>query len=482
MITTNPRRSIITGKSALGTNYIDVDVSPDGGLMMNQNTTVDVASSSTANLAASAFFTGPAVSDLYFTAVQFIFKADQNCLIFVEQSPDGTNWDISDQFDFFTSSGNGSSNTVQLTGSYYRIRVKNVGIVSTTFLRLQVIQIPFLSSLPRSLDQFGNLRTSIYNGITDNTGFTSYNTPFGESLSVPTYKLIGGIFTDGVLDTSFWIPAIGTGGSATVANAAITLSTGTTANNTVSLTSVKVARYIAGISNKYIGLVRLSDAGAAANNTRRWGAYSTTDGAFFQVSNGVFSIGTRINSVDTLISNGSFNGNIGASYALTSNYTKFNIVYTAYQLWFYVDDILLHTIKFLTANWTSIYHLPIRFDNDNTGGSIVNVTMEARAGIIDRLGIPQVQSRGFFQQGLTAGATIKIGPGNIHNIVLSGIVNNSVITLYDNTTATGTVLWTSGPMTNNTMPFDLDMGGIQFSIGLSIAITAAAANALVVFE
>jgi len=79
----------------------------------------------------------------------------------------------------FTHQKGGNGNTVQLVASYYRIRITNIGIATTTHLRLQTIEVPFLSSLPRSLDIDGNLKTTT-RIVADISGFTQTNTEHGE--------------------------------------------------------------------------------------------------------------------------------------------------------------------------------------------------------------------------------------------------------------------------------------------------------------
>lgn len=453
----------------------------DGGVIINQKTQVDLLSSSMSNLAVGAFFTGPAIADLNWTAVQYCLKADQNCIVYVEQSPDGTNWDISDQYDFYAT-GNGSSNTTQLTASYYRFRVQNVGVSTTTFFRLQVIQIPFLNPLPRTLDPDGNLKCAIFEGITDESGFASHNTPHGEILIAPSYRLIGSTFAYPSLDTNFWSANAGTGGIASITNAELSLETGTTANNAVSVVSSRAARFVGGTSNHVHSVLRFPDSGASLNNTRRWGAYNATSGVFFAIINGVFSVGTRLNSVDTIISNGSFNGELGRAIVVDSNIHEFDIVYTVDAVYFYIDSEPLHFQKFNAANWSSSYHLPFTFENINTGGNTNNIQMISRHACIHRQGEALTQPKSFFQQGLTAGVTLKLGAGNLHGMVLSGITNNSVVTIYDNTAASGTVIWSTGPLTPNGLPFFVEMKGIPFSNGLTLTITAAASNCLVIYE
>jgi hypothetical protein len=67
-------------------------------------------------------------------------------------------------------------------------------------------------------------------------------------------------------------------------------------------------------------------------------------------------------------------------------------------------------------------------------------------------------------------------------MLVSGVVNNSVITLYDNTAASGTILWASGAMGAQTLPFGVDLHQVNFFTGLTLAITAANSTVTVVYE
>jgi hypothetical protein len=84
--------------------------------------------------------------------------------------------------------------------------------------------------------------------------------------------------------------------------------------------------------------------------------------------------------------------------------------------------------------------------------------------------------------GTTAGVTLKVGPGNIHHAIVSQISNNSVVTLYDNTAASGTVIWTSGAMTANANPYTLEFDDIPFSNGLTFAVTGANCSVVWIYE
>lgn len=477
--------SLVVGQSNTGTNYLPVKTTTDGGIVINQNTVVDPANSSVINLAAGATYVGAWVPDLNYTAVQYSLRADQNCLIYIEQSSNGgVSTVISDPFAFYTSKGN-SSNTVQLTGTDYRIRVTNVGKAATTYFELQAIKVPFLQSLPRSLDFNGNLRTSVY-GIVDPTGFVNRSTPHGELLVSPIYRLVGSSFAHASLDPNFWTATLGTGGSAVTATGELVLSTGTTANNATSVKTISSARHVAGTANKFHSSFRFPDSGLTANNTRIWGALDLTlaNGAFFQIINGAFSIVTRNGGVDTVVPNGSFNGELGITVTESADNTEFDILYLVDGVWFYINGQLLHHVSALSGAWAADMSLYTYISNTNTGGSTTNVTIICRHAVISRLGSPTTQPKDNFLQrvGIDISATLKLGAGNLHGVVLSGITNNAVVTIYDNTTATGTIKWTSGTLTANGLPFEIDLKDIPFSVGLTVSITGANLNVLTMYE
>jgi len=54
----------------------------------------------------------------------------------------------------------------------------------------------------------------------------------------------------------------------------------------------------------------------------------------------------------------------------------------------------------------------------------------------------------------------------MHGIAVSGVINNAVITLYDNTTNSGTILWASGTQGANAVPYSIDFKGLPFFTGL----------------
>ncbi len=121
-----------------------------------QNVIASTSNSSSANLASQASFTGTAESTLGVAGIQINIKSDQAIIVNVQQSNDGTNWDISDFWSTFPNEGD--SRTVQATASYFRIIAQNIGGDTTTYFRLQVALCPIVEVVPRTLTEHGRLR------------------------------------------------------------------------------------------------------------------------------------------------------------------------------------------------------------------------------------------------------------------------------------------------------------------------------------
>lgn len=317
--------------------------------------------------------------------------------------------------------------------------------------------------------------------LTDHYLVQQYLAPNGEVCSVPLYKLVGDSFGLAALDTGVWTANAGTGGTVDVAGGVLVMSTGTTANNTTSCVSVHTARFSGLAPNKVRIPLQLITAGTA-NNTRRFGVFTSTDGAFFELSGTTFKCVTRSNSVDSAISSGAFNGQYGLTFAPGTTSHFYEIIWQPRQVVFLADNKVIHTLSAAASTWSQTQHLPIRLENNNSGGLTTNVEMDVRLATIARFGIPQMQKDSHFIQGLTAAHVLKIGPGNLHTLAVSGVTNGADITLYDNTAASGEVVFSTGSMGPQTAPLALDMGGTAFNIGLTCAITGAAANAYIVFD
>ena len=393
-------------------------------------------------------------------------------------------WDISDSYTYLASIDNFGI-TVQAVNAYVRVRVLNNSTVNQSYLRLQTCLCPIIEAVPRALDTNGNLKTSI-KSFSDEYGFSVENTPSGEMKTVIPTRLVGANFEGTTIDSNFWTTAASGTGSIAQAGGQIVLTPG--ANTaTVTAFSVRRARYIGGCGMRYRAVVRI-DAGTA-NNIRNWGiGYGTsmptvTDGAWFQMSTTTFSIVTMTGSSATTVSSGSFNGTLGATYNPGTTVKTYEIYWTNSKVYFVIGNQILHTVSANTTPWAGTMNHHIYMSNVNAGAA-TSALLECRTATIYRLGQINTQSTSKYQTG-TTGSVYKYGLGILHSIAIGAAANGAVITIYDNTAASGTVLWSSTiafPGGGNFNPASIDFKGLPFFIGLYVNVTTASATITTIYE
>ena len=444
---------------------------------ITQDVVVAPNNSSTANLNAGATFSGSATSTLGVVGIQVSLYTTQDCDLWVDQSPDGENWDISDNYKYYHGINNFGI-TVQAVNSYFRVRVTNNGPIATTSFRLQSVLCPMVEALPRSLTPEGHLAVAVQENV-DSYGFGVEHTPMDEMRVITPYRLVGATFTGSTVDANYWtVTSASSGGSAVFGNAQVIITTGSSALGSCALQTVRDARYLGGASNKFRSVIRLPDIGVTGN-IRRWGAFDSSDGAFFQLSGSAFSVVTRKTSVDTPVTSGSFNGSYGNDYILDTNVRTWEIYWTNSKVFFTTSGKVIHTMNANTTTWSDTMHLPARIET--TGGSAVS--LNARVITIYRLGNHLSQPTHYYHAlGQTTGTTLKYGAGNVHSILVSGVVNNCNISLADGTTGSAVVMYTTGAMGANAVPFSVDLRGIPFSHGLRLVVTGANGTATVIYE
>lgn len=421
-------------------NVLPRALAEQGGMRatIDMNVVEDPLNSSIINLnaagTAGSSFTGSAASTLGVVGLQWSLKTDQNATVYIEESPDGTNWDISYPFDYIASEG-GVGETVQASQAYWRIRVENLGIVATTYFRLEAVLCPIAVPLPSSLSPDSRLKVEGTLTGKENADRHVWVSPTNNLGVNNSYRLVGTNFDGIVKDTNFWSESVANGGAVTQSGE-IKLQTNGAANGSAQYTSVRRARFVVGSANQFVGAFKFNTAGTP-DNIRRLGAYDDNNGYFFELSESVFGVGSRKDGVDTFVTSSNFNGHYGTNFTPAStNYYKYDIEWTPLGAFYYVNGKLLH--KNVGGHFTNILTQPIRFENINNNGSVSDVIMDCLGVVIIRLGELTTNPTYKYIAGAQTGVVLKVGAGDLHTVVNTN--NAGSITLWDNTAASGDII------------------------------------------
>lgn len=477
---TVPYRKV--GIKGSGGNQVAVELGADGNYHLAtaiiQDVFPDENNSSVVNLdAANSYtFTGVATSTLGVTGLQWSLKTDQNATIFIDESPDGINWDLVHKFDYIESHG-GAGATIQATQTYWRIRVVLTVAIDTTFFRLSAVLAPIAVPLPSALTRDSRLKVEAHiSGAEDRHAAISPT----NTLNVNTMVMLAGSGFDGTnKDPNFWTEAVA-GSGAVAQDGEIELTTGETLNSAASYKTVENARAVESVASLFFGAYRFVTE-ATSDNVRRCGAYDVNNGYFFQLDGSTFSVGSRKSTVDTLIESGSFNGDYGSTFIIDpAIYYKLTIEWTSLGAFYYVDDVLLH--KSVGGHLTDNKHLPITFENVNYNDNTTPVAFDCLGTVICRMGEFETRHTSKRQSGVTSGVVCKYGPGTLKGIVVSAVVNGADINIYDGLSNAGTLIWPSGNQGARTEPFNVDFYGLSFSTGLTLEIVNQSADVVIVYE
>ena len=408
-------------------SHADADGNYNLGTAIIQNILTSASNSTTTNLAAAATFTGTAQETFGVNGIQVFHFADQDCTIYIDQSLDGTNWDLTDSA--FCLANEACTRVYRSDAPYYRLRVTNNGLATTTTIRTATGMAPIINPLPRALTDDDRLAVESTLVGRENSDRHVWVTPSNALKTHEDTRLVGTNFDGTAKDTNFWTETV-TGSGSVTQSGEIQLDTGTTANSTAIYDSVRTARFVVGSALNFQSVTKFVTAGTT-DNIRRVGAYSATDGFFFELDGTTFSVGYRKASSDTLVSSGSFNGNYGPNYTMDTSYHKLAMEWTPRGVFFYIDGKLLH--KDGQGHRSNFLSLPIRMENLNDNGNTADVAFDVIACAIVRLG--KLITNGTYKYlGANATTVCKYGPGTLQRIV--NVDNAGTVTVYDDVAAT----------------------------------------------
>lgn len=299
--------------------------------------------------------------------------------------------------------------------------------------------------------------------ITDNYGFTVENTPMDEMRVITPTRLVGSVFNGNVLDTNFWSATTATTASVVCSGSQATLSTGTGSTASAMLTSVAVARYIGGSSNRYRAQIQMSDNGTE-NCYRQWGVDGDgINGAYFELSGTSAYTVTMNNTVATKTL--SSNWSDSTTLPTFSSCTTYELYFTNKTVYFIIDGVLKHKHVATLSPWTSNINFRI-FNKISNAGNTTNCVLYNRVSTIARLGQDATTPRFKYQSGANAGQILKYGPGCLHRIVNND--NVGTLNLYDALSATNPIATIDLTKVLGSICFD-----VEFNTGLYFVTTGA---------
>jgi hypothetical protein len=125
------------------------------GVGMVQDIHASTSNSTTANINAGATWSGTSESTVGVSGIQVMHYVDRPRTMYIYQSGDGSNFDVTDSWDAPAGQG---ARTIQAVGSHFYIACKNNGGTATTVVRIYTALCPTVEALPRSLTAGGNLK------------------------------------------------------------------------------------------------------------------------------------------------------------------------------------------------------------------------------------------------------------------------------------------------------------------------------------
>ncbi len=446
---------------------------------ITQNIEIVDGNSTNSNITVGSSWTGTATETLYYDGFDFSIKADQNLIIYLEQSTDGINWDISDKYFYYYVNDNKSA-TVQIVGNYVRARIVHNGIADTTYLRFVTHLNPITNPLPRSLNDESRLVTETVLTSSEVHKHVAVS-PTNELYTTDINRLVGKSFSGTSLDTNFWKDTSTNGGYYEVGGG-IDIYTGTNAAGSSIIESVQKARFVSGSSNGFRALARFGQ-DPSDGYKASMGVYDDDDGFFFIIEDSSFGVVTRKAGVDTVVWNGDFNGNVGNSIGIplgngnvgtATNLALYSIIYNVGVMEFYVSNKLIHTISAVNGALVNSLSKSVRAEIENIGNTNNNY-IDIRGIAVMRIG--NIATSPIFKHVEGAVTTVlKRGAGILHTIVNTNNSGSGII--YDGLDDTGEVI--------AVIDFSKILGTLDFKVnysnGIYLETSGPAVNITIVYE
>lgn len=293
--------------------------------------------------------------------------------------------------------------------------------------------------------------------------------------------LAGDVFGTVTPNTLQWDDEFVGSGASTPDDGFQRIETGTTANSEARFQSVKKARFMLSQFNIFHAGLKLNNI-ADTDCRRRFGAYNpigTSNGAFFEVDGGAWSINTVKNGVVTSVPQGSWTGNGAADFDATPDLAVYEIIYNAGTIFFFQGANLLHrqAVNTLGETYAASYHFNVGVEVVNSNGNTTDNAIELYAMGIYRLGEERGET---ISRVVTSDTLMKTGAGYCTQASLSrtGSAGGSgTVTIYDGVDNTGLAM------------ARLDVGGDDikgvpikstFSDGLFIEVSGTGTNSVTI--
>ena len=247
-----------------------------------------------------------------------------------------------------------------------------------------------------------------------------------------TLRLVGVSDVGDSLNSLFWATTLSSGGTVSADGGVLTLNAGNAPNGGALLKSSKVARFLHGTENVFLGAVQLAD-GPFTGNVRRWGAFDQNNGLYFVLrGQNRLGIGRRVAGVDIEeVLNGIQEPVADAKFHL------YSIEYTAHVALFYQDNRLLHLLNVPGSRTTDNPDFPLGFQTLNSGGLAESARLVLRDASILRLGSDPPRPFPYVSDKAEA-VLLKTGAGTlVRVIVMSKGSGNDGLALYDGIDAAG---------------------------------------------